>query len=243
MNLLSNIDTLENADTSEKDIVGSGYSAFDSGIYLFKVKLPYLVESTKGAVGLNLTLVSEDNKELKTIIYITSGKEKGKKTYYVKDDQQIPLPGFLLANSLAQLTLDKELLSLETSSKFVKVYDYDLSQEVAKEVDVYDDLIDQEVYVAITKQLVDKDYRNPNGETKERNEIKKFFNPDKLTKNELDNNLTEPSFFNVWIKSWEGKVENKVSASSGTPGSPLQKAASSSGMSPSKPTTSLFNDV
>lgn len=245
MSLLKNL-VSDDSIANEKDSIGSG-GLFESGLQNFKVALAYLTQASSKAVALNLSLKNPDGKELRSQIYITSGEAKGcKNTYVDKEGATQYLPGYLLANSLALLTVGKDLNQLDTEDKVVNVYSYEAKAEVPTKVAMIVDLLGQEVIGGVLKQVVDKNKKNestgqyePTGETREENELDKFFRArDRKTTQEIRGNV-EASFIDVWNDKWAGKVKNKASGGAqGTSGAPKAGAAKAAGTA--KPTTSLF---
>lgn len=62
-------------------------------------------------------------REVKSQLWMTSGTAKGCKNYYEdRNGTKQYLPGFLIANSIALLTVVAELSQLETETKVVNVY-------------------------------------------------------------------------------------------------------------------------
>lgn len=241
MSLLAGLNT-DNEIADEEDRVGGGFTPMESGIYPTKVDLAYLTESTGGAVGLVLHLLTTDDKTIRQTIYMTSGNAKGKKNFYIdKDGNKAYLPGFNLANSLAQLTLGKDIAALDTEEKVVSLYSYDAKAEVPTKVEMITPLLEQEIYAAIIKQVVDKNSKGddgnyyPTGETREENEIDKFFRAaDKMTSAELRAGADEPKFYDTWAKKWTDVTKQKAKGA-GTAGAPaVNKTAAG------EPTKSLF---
>lgn len=242
-NIINNLKT-DNAIKDEKDVLGGGGPA-DSDIYASKVELAYLGQADSGAVSLNLRLKTDSGRELRQQLWITSGKAKGFKNYYERDGERHYLPGFILANSLTLLTVGKELAAVVDSAepKMVKVYSPAAKEEVATQVPVLTELLGQEVYAAVLKQIVDKQAKgedgqyHPTGETREVNEIDKFFRAkDKMTTAEIRAGATEPTFFEAWKKKWAGQVQNRSTGASGTGNT----AASGTASKNSRPVQSLF---
>jgi hypothetical protein len=237
---------LEATDTTkEKDSVGGGSFLLDSGIYGAKIDMAYQGESKGGAASVTVHLITTEGKEVRETIYISSGKAKGCKTYYEKDGEKKPLPGFTLADNMAQLTTGQGILALTTSKKLIKKYDPVQKKEVPTEVEVFDELLGKEVYVAVVKELQDKNVKDatgnyvPSGETREVNAIDKFFRAaDKMTYAEtLNSDLEEAEFFSVWDGKNTGKVRDKSTKSGGTAGVPAAVAAKAA----AAPVPSLFN--
>lgn len=241
MNMLANLAS-DSTITEEKDSVGSG-GPMDSGLYMSTITMAYLSKSGGGALGLVLNAKTEDGKEFRQTLWMTSGDAKGNKNYYEKDGQKNYLPGFNHANSIALLTVSKEIGSIETEEKVVKVYSYEAKAEVPTKVQVFTDLIGKQILLGVIKQTVDKTAKDdkgiyqPTGETREENELDKVFRArDRMTTSEVRGQAAEASFADIWSDKWAGKLKNKSKGVSGVAGAPKAGGVAAS----KKPTTSLF---
>lgn len=235
---MSNLNNLKSPANVKKETDSIGSFILDSAIYPMDVDLAFIGKSKGGAMSLTLHM-SNGNKSLKTTLWITSGNEKGNKTTYVdRNKNDVHLPGYLIANNLCLLTLGKEIHTLETEVKKVKLYDYDAGKELLKDVDVIVDLIGQKILAGVMKQIVDKNIKNdagvyvPSGNTKEENEIDKLFRAtDGKTVVEIDAKADEAEFIKTWEKKWTGIVKNRSKAnkdSGAKAGAPAAAAATSS---------------
>jgi len=256
MNPLSNL-TTDKAIIEAADSVGTSYAALDSAVYPMTVAMAYLQKATSGAVALALTLKGGD-REVRQTLWMTSGTAKGAKNYYEKDGERFYLPGFTHANNLCLLTVGKEISEMETEVKVLSVYSKEAKAEVPTKMDVFMDLLGKEVLVGLIKQTVDKNKKNEatgayeaTGETREENEVDKFFRArDRLTTAEIRAQVTKPGFINVWEAKFNGLVRNKTAAGSkkpalgGTPGGASGSAPGSAFGAASnmakKPSSSLF---
>lgn len=245
MSLLKSLATNDSI-SNEKDSVGGG-GPLESGLYNTTVSMAYLSKSKGGALGLVLTLKTEEGKDIRQTLWMTSGTEKGCKNYYeTKTGEKQYLPGFNIANSLTLLTVGKEISDLETETKVVNVYSAEAKAEVPTKVEVLMDLLNQEVTVGLIKQTVDKTTKNestglyePTGETRDENEIDKLFRTrDRMTTAEIRAQAEEAKFIDTWAAKFTGTVKNKSKGASGTAGAP--KAAAGAPAAAKKPTTSLF---
>lgn len=238
--------TTDSTIAAEKDSVGGGNNPVESGLYDSVIGMAYIQKSKGGALGLFLTLKTADNKEIRQTLWMTSGDAKGNKNYYEKDGEKFYLPGFNAANSLALLTVGKEISELDTEQKVINLYSFDAKAEVPTKVDVVMELLNQDIIAGILKQTVDKNTKNEStgayeatGETRDENEVDKFFRAkDKLTTAEIRAGATEPVFYTTWGDKNTGvtKVKAKGAAAGGTAGAP--KAAGTPGTA--KPGKSLF---
>lgn len=217
MSLLKNLETKANVE-GEKDVLGGG-GVLDTNVYPMKVKVAYFTSAASGAVAINLQ-GDVDGKEVRQQFWVLSGNDKGNKNTYTKDGKEYYLPSFLTANSLALLTVGKELSQLDVEKKVIKLYDFEAKEERPTEVDVLVELTGQLIQAGIQKQTVDKNEKGddgkyyPTGETREINEIVKFFRyDDGLTVPEIEKGVTEAKFKDDWVTKWAGKVINKAKGS------------------------------
>lgn len=243
MSLLKNLETKAGVE-GEKDILGGG-GALDSGLYDLTIKVAYVTTSSGGALALN-TIFDYNGKEVRQQFWMTSGNDKGNKNTYTKDGKEFYLPGFITANSLALLTVGKEISQLDLEEKTIKLYDFEAKGEVPTKVQVFTELTGQTVTAGVQKQTVDKNIDSgqvdgngrkiyvPSGETRDINEVVKFFRiDDGLTVPEIEAQVTEAKFKNDWDAKYTGKTINKAKGSKDgvTAGTPSTGA---------KPTKSLF---
>lgn len=227
----------------EKDSVG-GSGPLSTAIYDMKVALAYLTKSSGGALGMAVHLEGPNNERLRQTIYMTSGDAKGNKNYYIKDGEKFYLPGFNLANSLAQLTLGKDIGKLVPEKKVVNLYSFESKKEEPTEVPVYVELLGQQIQAAVFLQTVDKNAKgddgkyHPTGETRDENEIDKFFHADTgMTVAEQKAQVETAVFIDTWKGKWTGIVKDKTSKT----GPAKTGAPKPAGAIASKPTESLFN--
>lgn len=245
MSLLKNLETKAGVE-GEKDILGGG-GALESGLYDLTIKVAYVTTSGGGALALN-TVFDYNGKEVRQQFWMTSGTAKGGKNTYIdkRTGKEQYLPGFLTANSLALLTVGKEISQLDLEEKTIKLYDFDAKGEVPTKVQVFTELTGQTITAGVQKQTVDKNIDSgqvdehgqkiyvPSGETRDINEVVKFFRTDDgLTVPEIEAQVTEAKFKNDWDGKYTGKTINKAKGSKDgvTAGAPSTGA---------KPTKSLF---
>ena len=248
MSLLANLAS-DASIADEKDSIG-GSGPLDSGLYNCTVSMAHINKASSGALGLVLTLKTSDNKEVRQTLWMTSGTAKGSKNYYEdKNGEKHYLPGFIAANALSLLTVGKEISQLDTETKVINLYSAEAKAEVPTKVEVIMDLLGQEIIAGIIKQTVDKTKKNEatgqyeaTGETREENEIDKFFRAkDRMTTAEIRAQAEEATFINAWDQKWTGKVKDRAKgAASGLPGVPKMGGAPAAAAGTKKPTTSLF---
>lgn len=232
--------------STEKDSVGGSRESLASGLYPCTISMAHVTTSAGGAMGLVLTLKTETGSEIKQTLWMTSGTAKGGKNYYEKDGQKNYLPGFNHANSLCQLSVGKEISEIEPETKVLSLYNFEAKAEVPTKVPVLMELLGKEILVGLIKQTVDKTAKNdsnvyvPTGDTKEENEIDKFFRAeDRMTTAEILAKAAEASFVNAWDQKNTGKTRNKAKGDAGTAGAPRNSGTTAPAAS-KKPATSLF---
>lgn len=244
--MFANIE-VDNTIKVEKDRTGGGSYVLDSNIYPAKIKLAYTGQSKRGANSITLVFTTTEGKEIKETLYVSSGTDKGQKAYYeAKDGSRKFLPGYEMLESLCQVALGKSVSAVGTEEKLIKLYDYQAKAEVPTKVPVVTELLDKEVYVAVVKEIQDKNVRDasgnyvPSGDTREVNVIDKFFRAaDKMTYAEaIDSNVTEANFFSTWKEQNEGKTRDKSTKTSGTTGAPQLAAVAQP--KPAAATASMF---
>lgn len=225
----------------EKDSVG-GFSVLDSNTYAGKITLAYLTTASSGALGLALHMDLKGAQEYRETLWMTSGTAKGGNNYYERDGEKHYLQGYLIANSIALLTVGKEIGDLDTETKVVALYNKEAGSEVPTKVEVLEDLIGQELVVGILKEITNKSVKADDGsyiptdETREQNVIDKVFRAkDMMTTAEIRAAADKASFHETWIKKWEGVERNRVKA-----GAKTSRAASTGSTGTPKPTKSLF---
>lgn len=243
------LNTLKTSDEiqDEEDRVG-GAPLLDSGVYEGKITMAYIGESAGGAMFLH-TAFDINGQEVRQRFYMTSGRQKGQKNYYeTQAGEKRYLPGFNMANALALLTLGKEIAELDTETKVIKLYNFEAKAEVPTEVPVVSDLLNQEITLGIIRQTVDKVKKDNDGnyqatgETREENEIDKFFRQkDKLTTAEIRGGVQEAGFIHTWESKWAGQTRDKSSSGGTASNAQTSSALGSKSGSSGKPTQSLFN--
>lgn len=251
MNMLANLTTSDDI-APETDRVGR--SLLDAGVYAATIKMAYLQKSSGGALGLTIAFDIEGGKELRTTQYLTGGDKKGNLNYYTdKQGNKQYLPGFNLGNSLAMLTTGKELSKLSTEERLVNIYDSAAKAEKPTPVQVVVDLLGEEVNVGVLRVLEDKmnkddagNYTVYTGETRESNEVDKFFCAKtkflNMTTAEIRGKAEKASYVDTWKKQNEGQIKDKTNKDAakqgGAAGAP--KAAAAAGGT-AKPDESLFD--
>lgn len=164
----------------EDDFLGGG-GTVETDIYPATIKYAYIAKAqNSGARGLAISLMLNDKHELTRTIWMTN--RDGDVTYKdKKTGEEKNLPGYNQVNSLAMLVLSKEIGDLDVEERKLNLFDFESKKEIATAVDCFVDLHGEKIHVAVQKQIVDKTEKDdagnyvPTGETRETNEIVKFF--------------------------------------------------------------------
>jgi len=173
------------AEKIEDDFL-AGSGILDTDMYLAKIKTAYIGKAASSDAR-NITLLLEiAGKEYRSQIWVSN--RKGEVTYKDKktgDDKN--LPGFNQINSLCLLVAGQEMGEMTVEELTVKLYDFEAKKELPQAVDCFTALHDEEVMVAMQRQTVDKQAKNEatgeyesTGETRDQNEVVKFFAPGKV---------------------------------------------------------------
>ena len=185
----------------DEDYLGGG-GPLDTDIYSCKIKTAYVQKASKSdAQSVNLILeatTGSSTREVRQQIWVSN--RNGGVTYKDKKPphEMKNLPGFSQINALCLLVAGKELGDMDAENLTVNIYDYDAKKELPQSVVCFTELHGEMVNVALQKQTIDKTQLNESsgkydatGETRDINEIVKFFAADKLiTISELTEYIT-----------------------------------------------------
>jgi hypothetical protein len=171
-------------DTIDEDYVGSG-GVFETDIYEAKIKTAYIGKA-QASEARNVTLLLDiGGRELRSQTWVSN--KSGDVTYTDKKTKEVKnLPGYNQMNSVALLVAGKNLGDLTTEDLVVKLYDFEAKKELPQSVTCFTELHGETIRIAVQRQTVDKTAKNdstgdyePTGETRDQNEIVKFFAGDK----------------------------------------------------------------
>lgn len=209
----------------EKDTLGGG-GVLPTDIHTFTIKAAYFDAARSKAVSVNLILESDTGRKLNVQEYVTSGESKGCKPYYEKDGKKFPLPGYSKMNTLCQLVTGKTIDTLNVEDKILKLYDYEAKAETNQTKKVITELSGAKIQAGVFKIIENKrknmaaegekaDYQ-PTSETREINEVDKFFNEEGKTLEEVLNSK-DAVFAEEWLKAHQGKTKDKTTKVEGGP--------------------------
>ena len=246
---MSLLDNVEVQDDIQEEVDSLGGGALDSDVYDMVIDKAFLTQSEKTkAVALNLHYKGRNGITFRNQQWIKSGNAKGNKNYYIdKAGNKQYLPGFNIANAIANITNGKPLNKLNTETKKVMVYSKDAKEEVPTDVEMVMDLLGKKVKLGILQQIIDKTAYNedtqsyePTGETIHINEVGKVFSyPEGLTTVEKKAGETEGIFITKWLKKFKDTVKDKSKGTGATAGAPKVKKQATK---KAAPVESLFDD-
>ena len=220
MSLLANLDYDSNIE-NEKDVLGGGFKIFESNIYKAMIKLAYEVKAVSGAVGVAF-IFDIDGTEYRETFYVTNKKGQN---FYEKDGNRQYLAGFLHADAIALLAAGKPLSKLVSEKKTIKLYNSTEKKELPAEVDMLTELLNKEIKLGITKNLVFKQEKNAEGEWEDTEETRNTNNVDKVFRAKDDKTTSEvraqtehADFHAEWMKRWEGQVRDRTNGAKKTSG-------------------------
>lgn len=204
---------------------------FDSGVYPVTIQSAYTSRGDTGATALVVNTTTLEGRSFTVREYLTSGKDKDYATTYKdsRSGKQVPLPGYVIGNSIAVLAVGKQIGELEQATKVVEVYDFEERKDIPTEVPMLTELVGKKIVLGILKRIENVRQKGDDGKyvdtskTRETNTVHKVFNSDGFTAAELRNEVDEPKYIIEWKKINAGKVVDRsknVKDSGATQGSP-----------------------
>lgn len=188
-----------------QDVLGGGFTV-DTGTYAMIVDVAFLSKTDNGATMFNLHLkpASGRRPQIREKTCVVSGDEKGNHPYYIKNGKKHPLPGWSLANLVAQITTGKGIDELDTQERTIKLYDFNASAERPTKVDAFTDMIGKPILAGIHKVRTNKRARDGQGgwmnlpEDNTFNRLHKVFHTDGFSVAEKDGGSEKPVFIETW---------------------------------------------
>jgi len=234
--------TTEGLEESGDRLGGGG--VLESGPQDGVIKVAYVGKSASSDAQSITTIIDMNGFEYRETFWITN--RKGENFYTDKQDatKKHGLPGFVMVDNMCQLATGHGLAAQETEEKTVNIYDFEAKKELPKNVQVLTGLIGKPITAGVKKVVVDKTKKDgngvyqPTGETRDTNEIDKFFHAEtKRTVTEYKQGIEEAQFYPKWVEKNEGKTVNKAKGAEGKSGAPGSAPQGGS----EKPQTSLFD--
>lgn len=273
MNAFANMKTASTDTGVEEDFMGGG-GVLDTDIYNVKIKTAYIGKASSSEAK-NVTLLMDyKGREIRSQIWVSN--KKGEVTYKDKTSKEDKnLPGFNQINSLCLLVAGKTLGDMDVEELTVKLYDYDAKKELPQAVDCLTALHGEMVNIALQRQTVDKTAKNDatgeydaTGETRDQNEVVKFFAADKLVTisevaefikglggnfdDEVENGKLlkaiskmgdeAGNYADKWLERNKGQTYDKSTGKKAEGKAFAGKAANTNDAAGSKKKTSLFDD-
>ena len=199
-----------------RDVVNTGYAPEPTDIYKAIVKMAYVQESSRGAMGIVLNFyLPHSGKDYKETLWVTS---RDGHNYSVNKDtgKKQGLPGFNVVNDLCTVTLEKELADLDTENKLVPIWNYETKTNVPTQVPVLTELLGKECYLAIYQNMENKQVSDGKGdyvataEVRNTNTIEKVMHfPSRFTVKEATDGVEEPVYYDAWLQAHKDTVRDK----------------------------------
>lgn len=227
-NLLAGIKQAGNVEEVVDVLASDKFAKVESGVYNAIIKFAYLQPSKSGALGMHTEFELENGTLMRETFYLTNSQ--GENFYKDKADpkKQHLLPGYIMADSISLLAVQKPISELTTEERIIKLRDFDLQKDVPTPVQMLVALLDKPVRLGILKVVEDKRKKTDQldakgkpvyaatGETFVKNEADKAFHlTNNMTVAELRAGATEASFIAAWKEKWEGKTFDKSTATKG----------------------------
>lgn len=237
--------TTDGLETSGDRLGGGGVQ--ESGAYDAKIKAAYVGKAQNSNAQSITVMLDAGGREIRQTIWITT--KDGNNFYPDKQDptKRHILPGFATIDELCLLTTGQPLSEQSVEDKVLSLYDFEAKKEIPQNVPVLTALTGQPITVGLIKQIVDKNKKDsagnyvPSGETREENEIDKFFHHDtKMTVTEYREGLEEAVFYPKWVEKNRGKTRNRAKGAEGKAGAPGRPAGAPPAAQNQAPKTSLF---
>lgn len=244
-NPFASLKTNESAQ-EETDYLGGG-GTLTTSAYTGKVKMAYASKAANSDAQSMVLIVDLDNNgsswEYREDLWVSS---KTGQTYYEYNGEKKLLKGYINAEAICLLTTGVPLLEQNFEEKVVNVYDSKDQKEKPTNVQVFVDVIGQEITLGIVEEIHIKQKKNASGvyentsDTVKKNQIDKVFHTESLrTVPEIRSEQEEPVFYHQWMEKNDGKEARDrtkgKARNTGSAGSP-PKAGDSK-----PPSSSLFN--
>jgi len=222
---------VEATDVAEEGDRIGGFQVWPSGLYKTTIDQAFMTISSGGAIGLAVTFKNDKGNIYKETFWVVNKKGK---TFWERDGVKHNIPGFNQAKHLCLLTTGKTLEQLKPTveTKVINERNWETGEMGQAKVDMVMGLLDTEVNIGILSTVVDKNIKDdnnnwvPSGETREQNEIDKFFDSEtNRTYSEIKAGKEEPEFAAEWANNWKGKTKNKAKGLPGAGNAPATGGA------------------
>jgi hypothetical protein len=185
-----------------------------TGLHEMMITQAWMELSAGEAEGLKFTLKPADGspQEVKDAFWVTSGKKKGKKKYFInsKGNKQA-LPGYVDAAQLAAIACGKKLEDLDEEEKVLKLWNSANQAEENTKVRWLPELVNKPVLAGILRVRDNKNRKEgdkwvPTADERYFNEVDKLFFPSGHSVTEK-NAGADATFKDRWLKRFpEGET-------------------------------------
>lgn len=231
-----------------KDTLGGGGFIKDSDLYKGAIREFYATQSESGSMFAHFTIEMADGSKYSDRVCV-AGKS-GDNFYLNKQDptKKVPLPGYLIAEHMAQIAVGKSLNELDFQTKTITQRNFDTKKDEHVDVQMAVEMLGKVVELGVLKIRTNKkgpapDYALTN-EEKFENETDKVFHPEYgITVVEAENEISEPLFRKGWLERNKGQIRDKFkevkgAGAAGAPQRPTPSGGAAAGGAPAR--KSLF---
>ena len=196
----------EGVKTQEDRVTDAGGKYIsETGKYDVIVKKAYMDISASGALCFNMTVQTEDEKEMSITEYISNAK---KEVFYTdkKDGTKKYMPSYVRMKNVDFLLTKKLQETPRTEKKLIKVWNTEAKKEVPTEKDMLVEWVGKPLTILVTKTKEFKQTKNADGVYVDTDEVKTLavvdFYVDAVTnktQNEISGNQ-EPLICTKWLE-------------------------------------------
>jgi hypothetical protein len=198
-----------------------GKRTLDTNLYAGKLKMVYLDQSKGGANSVNLQ-IDTNGKTSNFTEYVTSGKEKGCKNFYIdKAGKKKLLPGMQAMNELSVVVTGKDLKDQTIEEKVIKVWDYDAKKELPVKRKVITSLCGKDIELAIL-EIQENKYSDPSQAITKNEIVKVIHVGSQLTLAEKEAGKTEAVWAPKWAEKNAGVMKDTFKAPEPTEGAAVE---------------------
>lgn len=250
--MLDKLKTAHDTEEATDHLGGGSYGVVESNVYQMEIKNMYMIQSSKGAIGVVLEGELDNGSKYTETTYISN---RDGETFYVKDGKKFKMPGFITMDNICMIATGESLIDCRTDDKVVSMWDSESGKEVNRSVPVFVDVIGEVIAVAIQQIRENKTKENsttgkwePINEERILNQIISVYDVESQKTVYEALNDKESTHWEAWKAKNEGKVWDKYKevtggGAGGRKGSPrksIAQASAEEGTEAAAPKKNLF---
>lgn len=250
--MLDKLKTAHDTEEATDHLGGGSYGVVESNVYQMEIKNMYMIQSSKGAIGVVLEGELDNGSKYTETTYISN---RDGETFYVKDGKKFKMPGFITMDNICIIATGESLVDCRTDDKVVSMWDSESGKEVNRSVPVFVDVIGEVIAVAIQQIRENKTKENsttgkwePINEERILNQIVSVYDVESQKTVYEAMNDKDSTHWEAWKAKNEGKVWDKYKevtggGAGGRKGSPrksIAQASAEEGAEAAAPKKNLF---